>query len=90
MAHAFELASLYEHPPATHSIISGACVLKVSWAFKITPTLFFVPSESVIAWLMHLPSKKTLALVLMDTPDIFSSIMMWAKINLFFLGFFVF
>src|SRR3954465_1038345 len=56
-------ASLYSQAPATHSMISGAPVLKVRVAGRITPTDFFVPSARVMPWLMHLPSKYTLALV---------------------------
>lgn len=50
-------ASLYSQAPATHSMISGAPVLKVRLAGKITPTDFLVPSAKVMPWLMHLPSK---------------------------------
>src|SRR5205085_640858 len=57
-------ANLYSQPPATHSMTSGAPVLKVSWAGRTTPTDFLVPSASVTVWLTHLPSKYTLALVL--------------------------
>ena len=62
-------SSLYSHEPATHSMISGAPVLKVRVEGKITPTDFFVPSASVMPWLTHLPSKYTLAWVLTVTPS---------------------
>jgi hypothetical protein len=38
-------------------MISGAPVLKVSVAGRMTPTLFFVPSANCTVWLTHLPSK---------------------------------
>lgn len=50
---------------------------KVSSAGSTTPTDFFVPSGYVKLWLTHLPSKYTLALVVMDTPSIFSVVMEW-------------
>ena len=50
-------ANLYSHEPATPSMISGAPVLKVKVAGRITPTDFFVPSAKVMPWLTHLPSK---------------------------------
>jgi hypothetical protein len=50
-------ASLYSQAPATHSMISGAPVLKVRVAGRMTPTDFFVPSAKVMPWLTHLPSK---------------------------------
>ena len=56
-------ASLYSQAPPTHSMISGAPVLKVNVAGKITPTDFLVPSAKVMPWLTHLPSKYTLAWV---------------------------
>jgi hypothetical protein len=42
-------------------MISGAPVLKVRVAGKITPTDLLVPSAKVMLWLTHLPSKYTLA-----------------------------
>src|SRR3989344_8787123 len=68
-------SSLYSQDPATHSMISGAPVLKVSVAGSTTPTDFFVPSANVMPWLTHLPSKYTLAWVVTDTPSIFSVVM---------------
>ena len=68
-------ASLYSQPPATHSMISGAPVLKVRVAGRITPTDFLVPSASVMPWLTHLPSKYTLAWVVTLTLSIFSVVM---------------
>src|SRR3989338_2690055 len=68
-------ARLYSQEPATHSMISGAPVLKVSVAGSTTPTDFFVPSGKVMPWLTHLPSKYTLAWVVTDTPSIFSVVM---------------
>src|SRR5687767_7062257 len=65
-------ASLYSQPPATHSMISGAPVLKVSWEGNTTPTDFFVPSARVTVWLTHLPSKYTLACAVTLAPSIFS------------------
>jgi hypothetical protein len=65
-------ASLYSQAPATHSMISGAPVLKVRVAGRITPTDFLVPSAKVMPWLTHLPSKYTLAWVLTLTLSIFS------------------
>ena len=55
---------------------SGAPVLKVNVAGKITPTESLVPLAVVMAWLMHFPSKKTLAWVWMDTPS-----MVWVDIE---------
>src|SRR3990167_10188322 len=68
-------SSLYSQDPATHSMISGAPVLKVSVAGSTTPTDFLVPSANVMPWLTHLPSKYTLAWVVTDTPSIFSVVM---------------
>jgi hypothetical protein len=51
-------------------------VLKVNVAGKMTPTESLVPLAVVIAWLTHLPSKKTLACVWMDTPS-----MVWVGIE---------
>src|SRR3990167_1637040 len=68
-------ASLYSQPPATHSMISGAQVLKVSVAGSTTPTDFLVPSGKVMPWLTHLPSKYTLAWVLTVTPLIWVVLM---------------
>src|SRR3954465_5991061 len=73
--HSLLPASLYSQEPATHSMISGAPVLKVRLAGRTTPTDFFVPSASVMAWLTHLPSKYTLALVATDTASNFSVVM---------------
>src|SRR3954469_8826340 len=70
-------ASLYSHEPATHSMISAAPVLKVSWAGRMTPTDFFVPSAKVTPWLTHLPSKYTLARVVTLTPERVSVVMGW-------------
>jgi hypothetical protein len=67
--HVSEPASLYSQLPATHSMISGAPVLKVSVAGKMTPTDFFVPSGSEIPCETHLPSKYTLAWVETETPS---------------------
>jgi len=39
---------------------SGAPVLKVNVAGKMTPTDSLVPLAVVMAWLMHLPSKKNI------------------------------
>ena len=50
-------ASLYSQLPATHSMISGAAVPKVSLAGNTTPTDFLLPSGKVRVWLTHLPSK---------------------------------
>ncbi len=44
-------------------------MLKVNVAGKMTPTESLVPLAVVMAWLMHLPSKKTLAFVWMATPS---------------------
>ena len=55
--------------PATVSMISGAPVLKVKAAGRITPTLLRVPSLNSTVWLTHLPSKYTLAWVVTDTPS---------------------
>src|SRR3989338_6608865 len=68
-------ASLYSQPPATHSMISGAPVLKVRLAGSTTPTDFLVPSGKVMPWLTHLPSKYTLAWVLTVTPLIWVGLM---------------
>src|SRR3989344_4220135 len=68
-------SSLYSQDPATHSMISGGPVLKVSVAGSTTPTDFLVPSANVMPWLTHLPSKYTLAWVVTDTPSIFSVVM---------------
>jgi hypothetical protein len=51
-------------------------VLKVNVAGKMTPTESLAPLAVVIAWLTHLPSKKTLACVWMDTPS-----MVWVGIE---------
>ena len=53
-------------------MISGAPVLKVKVAGKITPTDTLVPLAPMRVWLMHLPSKNTLALVVALTLSIFS------------------
>jgi len=42
---------------------AGAAVLKVSCDGEITPTDFFSPEAVMTVWLMHLPSKNTLAWV---------------------------
>jgi hypothetical protein len=44
-------------------------------AGKMTPTDSLVPLAVVMAWLTHLPSKKTLAWVVMLTLSIFSVVM---------------
>jgi len=79
-------SSLYSQKPATHSITSGAAVLKVRVAGKMTPTDSLVPLAVVMAWLMHLPSKNTLALVVMLTLSIFSVVMVTTKANVYFDG----
>src|SRR5215210_8581553 len=56
-------------------MISGAPVLKVRLAGRITPTDFFVPSARVMPWLTHLPSKYTLALVATEATSSFSVVM---------------
>ncbi len=58
-------------------MISGAPVLKVSVEGSTTPTLFLVPSASVMLWLTHLPSKYTLALVATETLSNCSMVMGW-------------
>src|SRR6478672_13373565 len=68
-------ARRYSQLPATHSITSGAPVLKVRVAGRITPTDFFVPSASCRPWLTHLPSKYTLARVVTLTPGRVSVVM---------------
>ena len=68
-------ASLYSQAPPTHSMISGAPVLKVRVDGRTTPTDFLVPSASVMPWLTHLPSKYTLAWVVTLTLSIFSVVM---------------
>jgi hypothetical protein len=50
-------------------------VLNVKVAGKMTPTDSLVPLAVVMAWLMHLPSKNTLAWVVMLTLSIFSVVM---------------
>src|SRR5258706_1288440 len=72
-------ATLYSQPPATHSMISGAPVLKVSWEGSTTPTDFLVPSARVTVWLTHLPSKYTLACVVTLAPSIFSVVIAGGK-----------
>jgi hypothetical protein len=72
-------ASWYSQLPATHSMISGAPVLNVKVAGKITPTDFLLPSAKVSWWLTHLPSKKTLAVVLTDTPSMWVVVMVILK-----------
>src|SRR5665647_3044738 len=73
-------ASLYSQLPDTHSMISGAPVLKVKVAGRITPTDFLLPSARVMPWLTHLPSKYTLARVMTLTLSIFSVVMAgWIK-----------
>src|SRR5512134_1786842 len=72
-------ASLYSQPPATHSMISGAPVLNVSWEGRTTPTDFFVPSARVTVWLTHLPSKYTLACVATLAFAIFSVVIAWRE-----------
>src|SRR3954470_9572381 len=67
--------SRYSQLPPTHSITSGAPVLKVRVAGRITPTDFFVPSASCRPWLTHLPSKYTLARVVTLTPERVSVVM---------------
>ena len=57
-------ANLTRQAPSTSSITSGAPVLKVSVDGRITPTLFLVPSASSMLCETHLPSKYTLARVL--------------------------
>src|SRR4051794_7174896 len=69
-------ASLYSQPPATHSMISGAPVLNVSCAGRMTPMDFLVPSANWMEWLTHLPSKYTLAWVVTVTPSILE-VVMW-------------
>jgi hypothetical protein len=61
-------------------MISGAPVLKVKVAGKITPTDNLVPLAVVMAWLTHLPSKNTLALVVTLTASIFSVVMVLASV----------
>jgi hypothetical protein len=68
-------SNLYSQKPATHSMISGAPVLNVKVAGKITPTDNLLPLAVVMAWLTHLPSKNTLARVVMLTASIFSVVM---------------
>ena len=63
LTHASLPAILYSQAPPVHSMISGAPVLKVRVDGRITPTDFLVPSANVTPWLMHLPSKYTLAWV---------------------------
>jgi hypothetical protein len=50
-------ASFTRQRPAISSICSGAAVSNVSFAGRITPTLFRDPSASRIVWLMQRPSK---------------------------------
>jgi hypothetical protein len=57
-------------------------VLNVNVAGKMTPTDSLVPLAVVMAWLMHLPSKNTLALVVMLTLSIFSVVMVCARYEL--------
>src|SRR6476661_1976534 len=73
--HWSEPARRYSQLPPTHSMISGAPVLKVRVAGRITPTDFFVPSASCRPWLTHLPSKYTLARVVTLTPGRVSVVM---------------
>ncbi len=61
-------------------MISGTPVLKVKVAGKITPTDNLVPLAVVMAWLTHLPSKNTLALVVTLTASIFSVVMVLALV----------
>src|SRR3954463_1716307 len=68
-------ARRYSQLPATHSITSGAPVLKVRVAGRITPMDFFVPSASCRLWLPHWPSKYTLARVVTLTPEKVSVVM---------------
>src|SRR3989344_9589409 len=68
-------SSLYSQDPATHSMISGAPVLKVSVAGSTTPTDFLVPSANGMPWLTHLPSKHTMAWEVTGTPAIFSDVL---------------
>lgn len=69
LIHSSVPASLYSQLPATHSMISGAPVLKVKEAGKMTPTDFLVPSGNEIPCETHLPSKYTLAWVVTETPS---------------------
>src|SRR4051812_22395048 len=75
LRHSLLPASLYSQEPPTHSMVSGAPVLKVSVAGRITPTDFLVPSASTMPWLTHLPSKYTLARVVTLAPERVSVLM---------------